>query len=49
MCRQTDKEQTHGSKTEPTLILCGYSGERAIVIPRMVENNYENLHNDMLD
>ena len=22
--------QAHGSKTEPTLILCGYSGERAI-------------------
>ena len=27
--RQTDKEQSDGSKTEATLILCGYSGERA--------------------
>ena len=42
-------KQVNGSNTEATLILCGYSGEWAIVIPRMVENNYENLHNDMLD
>ena len=47
--KQTDRQTLNISKTEPTLILCGYSGERAIVIPRMVENNYENLHNDMLD
>ena len=25
----TSKEQSDGSKTEATLILCGYSGERA--------------------
>ena len=27
--RQTSKEQSDGSNTEATLILCGYSGERA--------------------
>jgi len=27
--RQTKNNQAHGSKTEATLILCGYSGERA--------------------
>ena len=27
--KQTHKEQTDGSNTEATLILCGYSGERA--------------------
>ena len=26
---QTSREQSDGSKTEATLILCGYSGERA--------------------
>ena len=28
--QRTKNRQTNGSKTEPTLILCGYSGERAI-------------------
>ena len=27
--KQTSREQSDGSKTEATLILCGYSGERA--------------------
>ena len=27
--KQSSREQTNGSKTEATLILCGYSGERA--------------------
>ena len=30
--KQTSKEQSNGSKTEATLILCGYSGERANII-----------------
>ena len=27
--KQTNMEQSNGSNTEATLILCGYSGERA--------------------